>query len=47
MEGDPGECADSVYISMFISGIEPNATDGLLILDPRQGACMGVEPDRR
>jgi len=32
---------------MLISGIEPNAVGGSLILDPRQGACIGVEPDRR
>jgi hypothetical protein len=34
MEGDPGECADSVYTSMLITGIGANAIDGLLILIP-------------
>jgi hypothetical protein len=32
VEDDPVELAESVYLSIFIWGIEPNAFDGLLML---------------
>jgi hypothetical protein len=49
VEDDPVELAESVYLSMFISGIEPNVFDGLLMLIDMNpdGSDMGMVSPRK